>query len=157
MKRAVAPLVLVCALASVAGARGSPAFRDLAFQIEIGTRWYRDYVTIVSVSTTTRLVKGYITVCPECIITGYYNGTTCFLQDDACQTPYINGWYFSFGKGPAFAKHLGIRSGVKPLEAEWHPMTAKWLGRPATNPAPDPSAYLRAQMLRALTDARSGN
>jgi len=59
-----------------------------------GTRFY-DYVTITTVSTTTKKVSGYLTGLSSVKFTGYYNGDIVFIERVFAEY-YMDGYYFTF-------------------------------------------------------------
>jgi len=109
-----------------------PLIGKWRFREVIGGVGFYDYVTITTVSTTTRKVSGYDTHYPSYKLTGYYNGNIVFIMDSS-EDIYTDGYYFTFQGTIPFKKHLGICSIFSEFDANWHSLSATKLSNSITS------------------------
>ncbi len=125
-----------------------PLIGKWKFKEIIGGVAFYDYVTITSVSTTTRKVSGYITGLTSYKISGYYYGNIVYLED-ASADYYIDGYYFTFQGTVPFKKHLGICSIYSDFDATWNALaTAKLSSSTTVTEIRNPGEYLLQKSLK---------
>jgi hypothetical protein len=86
-----------------------------------GTRFY-DYITITTVSTTTKKVYGHITGLTSWKLSGYYNGNIVFIADNG-QDYLLEGYYFTFQGTTPLKKWFAVISNVHDFDSYWYALS----------------------------------
>jgi len=122
MKKALVLSALFFLLVST-GTAAHPLIGKWKLKFSIGATSFTDYITITSVNTKTRKVKGTYTEFPW-KLTGYYLENIVFILEDIADV-HTDAYYFTFKGTPVFAKHLSIDDiPAHPFCAKWHPLLA---------------------------------
>jgi len=122
MKKALSLIIMSLVLVSVSSATVHPLIGKWKFSYVIdGTRFY-DYVTITTVNTTTKKVRGHVTGLPGNKLTGYYKGNMVFIIDS--WGDWLDGYYFTFQGTTPLKKYLNIFNISDNLETDWRQLWA---------------------------------
>jgi len=103
-----------------------PLIGKWRFREVIGGVPFYDYVTITSVSVTTKKVLGHVTGLTDWGLTGYYIGNNVFLTDDG-QDFCLDGYYFTFQGTKPLKKYLIVISFDHDFDSSWYSLTTKKL------------------------------
>ncbi len=131
MKRIVVLCVFLLVFASAAFAI-HPLIGKWKLKCVIGSTAFYDYVTITTVSTTTRKVSGYLTGLTSYKVTGYFYGNIVYLEDSFADF-YLDGYYFTFQGSLPFKKHMGVCSVYYDFDAAWHSLATSKLSSSTTS------------------------
>ena len=132
MKKVLSFVVLLFVLVTIAAAVVHPLVGKWKFSEVIGGVRFYDYITIITVNTTTKKVSGYWTGIKTLKVAGYYSGNIIFIGDVGCDW-YMDAWYFTFQGTTPLKKHLGVCSIYHDFDASWQALTATRLSSSITS------------------------